>query len=413
MRYLEIKNCRICGNSQVHPILNLGEQYLTGVFPSSEFHSKLTKGPLMLAKCSLCGLVQLKHSYELTELYGNHYGYRSGLNRSMVEHLKRKTEKLQKIVQLSAGDCVIDIGSNDGTTLSFYPESSKLVGFDPSAEKFRNFYRKDVRLVTDFFSAAAFERVMGKTQAKIITSISMFYDLEQPMDFVRQVASLLDENGIWHFEQSYLPLMMDVNAYDTVCHEHLEYYALKQIKWMLDRADLKIVDIEINEVNGGSFAVTAAKRNAEYREAAEDVNRLLMEENQKGYDSLKIFSDFEKRVFEHRKEFVETLKRLKAEGKKVLGYGASTKGNVILQFCGIDRNLLPAIAEVNPDKFGCLTPGTQIPIIPEEEAHRQKPDYFVVLPWHFKKNLIEREQKFLKNGGKMIFPLPKIEIISN
>ncbi len=411
MRYTQIKGCRICANENLNTILELGEQYLTGVFPIAECHDQLTKGPLTLMKCSVCGLVQLKHSYELTELYGPNYGYRSGLNQSMVHHLSQKVEKILKIASFSPGDCVIDIGSNDGTLLSFYPNSLRLFGFDPSAEKFPRFYRKDIRLVTDFFSVDGFKKIEGETQAKIISSIAMFYDLEQPMDFVWQVSSLLAEDGVWHFEQSYLPSMINLNAFDTICHEHLEYYALRQIKWMLDRAELKIVGVELNDVNGESFAITAAKKSAPYTEDLQNINTLLEEEKKSEYDGPEMFERFRKNVYMFQEKFVELLVRLKSENKKIIGYGASTKGNVILQFCGINKTLIPCIAEVNPDKFGCVTPGTQIPIISEEEARKQNPDYFVVLPWHFKKNIIKREQKFLQDGGKMISPLPAIEIV--
>jgi len=408
MSYVEIMKCRICGDQRLDTILSLGELFLTGIFPKIDSCINVTHGPLTLVKCFNCGLVQLKHSYELTDLYGANYGYRSGLNKLMVEHLRQKAQKLQEIVKLTPGDCVVDIGSNDGTLLSFYPDSVRIFGFDPSAQKFLNFYRKDIQVITDFFSASAFKRMQRRPKAKIITSIAMFYDLEQPVDFAKQVASILDENGVWHFEQSYLPSMIEANAYDTICHEHLEYYAFKQIKWIIDSAGLKTIDIEMNNVNGGSFSITAAKKAAVYPEQTDKISLILEKETSMGHDE---FKSFENNIFVHKAEFVRLLRHLKQDGKKVFGYGASTKGNVILQFCGIDKTLLPCIAEVNPDKFGCVTPGTNIPIICEEEARKNKPDYFVVLPWHFRKNIIEREQEFLRKGGQLIFPLPQIEIV--
>ncbi len=405
-----IPACRICESRELTSLIDLGEQYLTGIFPATP-NQPLTRGPLELIKCDLCGLVQLRHSYDLTAMYGPTYGYRSGLNKSMVAHLQSKTAMLQKMCPLKPGDAVLDIGSSDGTLLSSYPQGIKLIGIDPSAEKFRQYYRPEAKLIVDFFSAEVFRRQTDVTHAKIVTSIAMFYDLEMPLSFVEQVRNILAPDGVWHLEQSYLPLMLKVNAYDTICHEHLEYYGLKQIKWMMDRARLKIIDVQLNDINGGSFAITVAHEKSAYAEATDKVNKLLQEEKDLGLDGLEVFRVFKERVFKHRDELIHKLQELKRAGKLVLGYGASTKGNVILQFCGITSDLLPAIMEVNPDKFGCYTPGTKIPIISEMDGHGRQPDYLLVLPWHFKENVVQREAAFLKRGGKLLFPLPEIHTV--
>lgn len=411
---LQISKCRICGNPELLPILDLGEQYLTGVFPKSPA-DRITRGPLKLVKChgpKACGLLQLEHSYDSSEMYGQNYGYRSGLNRSMVDHLRAKVAKLSGLVPLQAGDLVLDIGSNDGTSLSFYPESGPtLVGMDPTAEKFRRFYKPHINVVPDFFSASRFESEFPGRKAKIVSSIAMFYDLEEPMAFVNNIAAILAEDGIWHFEQSYMPTMLAETAYDTVCHEHLEYYGLRQIKWMLDRCGLKIIDVELNDVNGGSFAVTAARQSSSLPVNETAVNALLAAEDRVGLSTAKPYEEFRQRVFAHRDELVSLINGLVQEGAKIIGYGASTKGNVILQFCNFTKDQIPYFADVNPDKFGSFTPGTNIPIISEADAHAMNPDYFLVMPWHFRTNLLAREEAFLKRGGKMIFPLPKIEVV--
>jgi hypothetical protein len=359
-----------------------------------------------------CGGVQLRHSYPLTEVFGASYGYRSGLNQSMVTHLQRKVGELQgRVGGLAAGDLVMDIGSNDGTLLGSYPETVTRLGIDPNAAKFLEFYRPGIEVIPNFFSAAEFRGRCGTRKAKIITSIAMFYDLEAPQSFVEDVASVLADDGIWHFEQSYLPAMLAASAYDTVCHEHLEYYCLKQVQWMMDRGGFKLIDVELNDTNGGSFAVTVAKANSPHAPNSAAIEHILRQEEKAGLDTLAPYAQFRKRVWKHREDLLGVLTKLHDEGATVLGYGASTKGNVILQFCGLTTALLPCIAEVNPDKFGRFTPGTHIPIVSEAEAHSMKPDYFLVLPWHFRENLIQREAAFLKRGGKMIFPLPSIEII--
>lgn len=409
-----ISSCRLCGNSELVPVLSLGEQALTGVFPRS-VGERISSGPLELVKChgdGACSLLQLAHSYDSAEMYGNNYGYRSGLNQSMVSHLRQKVDGLLRLVSITKDDVVLDIGSNDGTLLSCYPQGPVLVGMDPTAQKFRHFYQDRIRVVADFFSAERFSSETGGRKAKIVTSIAMLYDLDDPLSFVRQVASILAEDGVWHFEQSYMPLMLEMTAYDTICHEHVEYYGLAQIEWMLERCGLKILNAETNLVNGGSFAVTAALSNSPLRAMNDAFHALKAREELLHLETLLPYEEFSRRVSEHREALREKVAALKAEGSLLLGYGASTKGNVILQYCGFGVSDMPAIAEVNPDKFGAFTPGTKIPIISEKEAHGLNPAFFLVLPWHFRDNLVEREQAYLDRGGKMLFPLPRIELVA-
>ena len=239
----------------------------------------------------------------------------------------------------------------------------------------------------------------------------MFYDLEQPIEFARQVEGILAPGGVWHFEQSYLPSMLRTVSYDTVCHEHLEYYSLAVVNRILQAAGMRAVDVKMNGVNGGSFAVTAMRQGDRSRKDSSVVGWLLDQEDRMGLSTPRPYREFEEKVFRHREDLLRLLRSLAADGKTVLGYGASTKGNVVLQFCGLTSAELPAIAEVNPDKFGAVTPGTNIPIIPEAEARAMRPDYFLVLPWHFKDGIVRREAEFLANGGRMIFPFPTIEIV--
>jgi hypothetical protein len=402
----------MCGSTDLDLLLELGDQYLTGVFPRTR-SSSLTRGPLSLVRCAMCGLVQLRHSYERTELYGAHYGYRSSLNAMMVEHLREKADALRQRLGLGAGDVVVDIGSNDGTFLSFFSgRGLRLVGFDPSAERWRDRYASDATLVADFFSAAAATDVLGTRKAKLVTSIAMFYDLERPLEFAEAVADILADDGVWHLEQSYLPAMLRMNAYDTICHEHLEYYALEQIRWVADKIGLTVLDVAMNDVNGGSFAVTLAKGLASRPAEDARVEGCFRAEASVAMGSHAPFRAFASRVAAHRAGLLDTLEDIHARSESVLGYGASTKGNVILQYAGVDARLLPAIAEVNADKFGCVTPGSWIPIISEADAHARKPDYFLVLPWHFRSGLLRREARYLAGGGRLIFPLPEIDVVT-
>ena len=409
--YAQIDRCRVSGSSNLVTVLSLGQQTLTGVFPRTT-SAQITSGPLELVWCPESGLLQLHHSYAAGEMYGDNYGYRSGLNQSMVDHLSDKARQLERLAGLQAGDVVLDIGSNDGTTLkAFSVPGIRRIGIDPTGEKFRSCYTDEIRLLPEFFSAAAYRRVESQP-AKIVTSIAMFYDLDAPVEFAKQIESILAADGIWHFEQSYMPSMLRTNSYDTICHEHLEYYSLGVVQKIVEAAGLTVVDVVMNAVNGGSFAVTAARAdNKAVQQNAPVVNWLLEQEARMGLDTPRPYRDFEERVFRHRSDLTRLIRTLVADGKKVLGYGASTKGNVLLQFCGFTDKDIPTIAEVNPDKFGCFTPGTHIPIVSEAEARAMKPDYFLVLPWHFKNSIVRREHEFLASGGKMIFPFPEIEIV--
>lgn len=409
--HTRIEHCRMSDSRNLVSVLNLGEQVFTGTFPKSASQPVPT-GPLELLWCPDSGLLQLAHQFELGSLYGENYGYRSGLNKSMVSHLTAKTRHLSRFVGLQAGDLVLDIGSNDGTLLKSYPTPGlQRLGIDPTGRKFQHLYPAEIQLVPDFFSRQNFVSAVGQAKARLITSIAMFYDLERPIDFARAIHDCLDERGIWHFEQSYMPAMLRMNSYDTVCHEHIEYYSLSAVEKILAAAEMEIVDVAMNAVNGGSFAVTAARRGSGFRPDRSIINWVLDTERRIGLHTPRPYRDFEERVFEHRRSLTALIRSLNNDGKKVFGYGASTKGNVLLQFCGFTAHDIPCIADVNPDKYGCVTPGTHIPIVSEEEARALRPDFFLVLPWHFKAGIIEREAEFLAAGGHLIFPMPEIEIV--
>lgn len=415
--YREIEKCRLCGNTNLQPIVSLGEQHLTGVFPRG-LHAATSKGPLELVICTpgqgqeSCGLVQLCQSYNPEEMYGAHYGYRSSSDPAMIRHLKSKAHHLIERFPLHTNDLILDIGSNDGTLLSFYPQQNvTVVGMDPTGAKFASYHQPHIHLIPDFFSAELFRKNFGEQKARIITSIAMFESLEDPLRFMREVASILDDEGVWHLEMRYLPSLVRGLSYDAIGHEHLEYYALRQIKWMTDRSDLKILDVEFNETNGGSFAITLAHFAASHVEAVARVEEVLQMEETIGLTTPEQQREFEAGIERHRTELLWFLHALKSEGHSVLGYGASAEGNVLLQHCGITRELVPAIAELNEDQLGCFTPGTHIPIISESEAAAQRPEYFLVMSSRTRDEILERETAFLARGGKFIFPLPQVEIV--
>ena len=386
---------------------------MTGVFPDKEEKNILTKGPLKLVKCDdkdgySCGLLQLENSYDVHKLFGDNYGYRSGLNLSMSLHLKNKVKNILKIVNLSKNDLIIDIGSNDGTMLSAYPKHHILVGIDPAASKFKKFYKENINLIIDFFSSDLIKKYYPNKKAKIITSFSMFYDLEAPLDFAKQIYQIIDpKEGIWALEQSYMPTMLKSVAYDTICHEHREYYSMQQILWITKKIGFKVIDIELNEINGGSFSLILSHQKSVYKSCDSLIKKFIESEKKQNLSSTDTYKLFETNINNSKNELENLVLNQTKKGKIFFGLGASTKGNVLLQYCGFGPQHIKAIGDINIDKEGKFTPGTWIPIISEEKVLEENPDFLLVLPWHFKE-YFKKNNKF-KNQN-LVFPLPSLEI---
>ena len=408
---ISLEKCRVCDNRNLDLVFDAGTQALTGRFPKSTDES-ITSGPLELVRCNPdtgCGLVQLGHSYDLEEMYGESYGYRSGLNKSMVLHLESKVASIMETANLQPDDLVIDIGSNDGTTLNSYPSGQyNLVGVDPAASKFGQYYKEEITRVTEFFNEASITKYFADKKAKVVTSFSMFYDLEDPVQFATDIASVLADDGIWVFEQSYLLSMLTANSFDTICHEHLEYYTLDSVSNILDRAGLQVCDVEFNDVNGGSFSVTACKKDTVRDINHQKLDSILKQEIDFGVNDGSAFNQFAQRIEDEKNKLMSFLAEQKAQGNQVSALGASTKGNVLLQYYGIDTDLINVVGEVNPDKFGCFTPGTHIPIVDQVELLADKPDYMLVLPWHFESFFVNSQA--LK-GHTLVFPLPQFKVV--
>jgi len=408
--------CRICGNPNLTPILHLGDQPLSGVFPRAEAPDP-SRSPLDVIRCDrngrsdACGLVQLRHSAELSEMYGSTYGYYSSISPTMVSHLERHVQRIVSFAKPAAGDVVLDIGCNDGTLLNSYGAGAGLVrlGMDPSSAKFASHFQPDIRVVYDFFSEMGARSLIGDRQCRVISSIAMFYDLDDPIAFMRDIRALLAPDGVWALELSYLPLLLSQLTYDQICHEHVTYLGLKQIDWMMKRTGLKVLDVDFNDVNGGSIFILAGRDDGPYQPAQDKIARVLA--NEAPLESDQPFTRLRHRVEAHRDEVLHFLELARAAGKRVYGYGASTKGNVVMNYCGVTSKHLPAIGDRNPEKDGLTTPGTRIPIISHAKLRQLKPDYLFVLIWHFRKEVIADEIDYLKGGGKMVFDLPRLHVV--
>ncbi len=398
------KSCRVCNSSNLETVIDLGNQALTGVFV--EEGNSVNKFNMSLSMCKDCGLTQINEVYDLNLLYGDGYGYESALNSSMVNHLASKANELKNIVNLKDNDIIIDIGSNDATTLSFFENNVLKIGVDYTGSKFLEKYEEHKSLlVPDFFPSKKLDEIIKGKKAKIISSYSCFYDLPDPVFFAKEVSKILSSDGVWCLEQSYMPSMLETNSFDTICHEHIEYYRLTDIKNICDYADLEIKDVKFNDINGGSFSLIVAHKNSSISQN-DTVLDVLEKENSKNW--IQEFKNFNYRIEDLKDLTIKKLSHLKKEGKRVVGIGASTKGNVLLQYYGINSDLLECIGEVNKNKFGCKTPGTNIPIVNEDELLKTNPDYLFILPWHFKEFFLN-SRKF--KGFKAIFPLPTMEII--
>lgn len=406
---MKIVECRICGSVMLEDVIDLGEQYISSRFPIMGDYST-PRHPIVLCLCHECGLLQQRHTTPPNELYEQElYGYRSGISNTMKSHLQSYHQELVNKVVLQEGDIVLDIGSNDATFLKFYPKQLTRVGIDPTGKQFSSFYTDEV-LIPDYFSEKAFRNRFPDKKCKIVSSIAMFYDLQDPVQFACDIEKILDKEGIWTCEQSYLLNMLETNSIDTICHEHLEYYALTQIKEIADRAQLKIINVCFNNSNGGSFRVYMAKKSSQtHKECSFLLHTILKKE--KEICSVQTFQDFYRRCKTETHRLKMLIDAINQSGKNVWVYGASTKGNCTLQFADITKENIPFAVERNPQKYGKMTP-TGVEIISEEKMRQEPPDYLLVLPWHFRKEIIERENVFLENGGALIFPFPHLEVFS-
>jgi SAM-dependent methyltransferase len=413
-----VEKCRSCGKHVLDPIISLGSHYVSGFVDSSEEQG--IKVPLELVLCSEedggCGLLQLKHSAPDSSMWGGQYWYKSGINEIIKNDLKDIVDSSKKLVDLKTGDIAVDIGCNDGTLLRYYDkEGLVLVGFDPSTNVAKEAEVGTDKIINNYFNAKNFKEELGDKKAKIITAISMFYDLENPNEFLEDIKEILDEDGLFVIQQNYLVGMLEQNAFDNICHEHREYYSFRSLKKLLDRHDLEIFDIKFNNINGGSIR-TYIKFNGNNKispsnEAKTRISDTIKKELQMRLNTVKPYKKFASRIDGIKDELLNFLKAEKAKGKIIGISGASTRGNTALQYFGLGPDLITAIEERNPDKFGKKTLGTFIPIVSEEEMEKIKPDYLLVLIWYFFDVIKDRKTAFLNNGGKFILHLPKFKII--
>lgn len=409
--------CRISGEKLV-PLFSLGKLYLSDFIEHTE-DPAYEPVELHMSLAPKSGLVQLRHTVPGDIMYRK-YWYKSGTNATMTNELMGIAKKAQDTMNLKAGDVFVDIGCNDGTLFRFVDKNIIRIGFDPNDYKKESIQYADL-ILNNYFNHKEYKKTKhGDKKAKVITSIAMFYDLEEPDAFVNDVRKTLDKDGLWIIQMSYLPLMLTQLAFDNICHEHLEYYSLGALQHLLNRHALEVVDCELNDINGGSFRIYIrhAKANpatfatAPYRDVARArVHSILAYEKSLNLKKKKIYMDFWKEINALKKQTVDFIKKEKGKGKKIWGYGASTKGNTLLQWFNLDSTLIDAIAERSVAKFGLKTAGTNIPIKSEADMRSAKPDYLLVLPWHFIDEFKKRETDFLDRGGKFIVPCPRFEII--
>ncbi|MBI5122703.1 methyltransferase domain-containing protein [Candidatus Roizmanbacteria bacterium] len=405
------KYCRICKSKKLIPIFSIGKQFLADFSINTQ---KTQSFPLDLILCESCSLVQLAHTTPPHLLYTENYGYQSGINNSMQQELKNIVETTLKIQPLDKDDIAIDIGANDGTLLNCYPSSVTKIGFEP-VKKFSKFpsNKKNI-IISDFFNYKAFSKQLDnkfkEKQAKIITAISMFYDLEHPNEFIVDIVKLLDKKGVFVIQQNYLAEMIKQNAFDNIVHEHLEYYSLHSLEYLLKKHNLEVFDVLVNNTNGGSFR-TYIGFIGEHKKNLKNLNAMRKNEEKMMLYKKEGYMSFVNKIKSIKKQLRAFIKKENKKGKKIYLYGASTRGNTLLQFCSLDNSHIAAAVERNSEKWGKMFVSVSIPIISEEQARKEKPDYMLVLPWFFKKEFLQREQEYLKQGGHFIFPLPEFEVI--
>ena len=388
-----ITHCRSCGSRNIVPVLDLQGQYLSD-FVDKTYDMRLYG--LSLVLCTECTLVQLRESTPPEVLYTENYGYRSGINGTIRADLKDIVEKATKLKPNPK--IVVDIGANDGTLLSNYDKSIRRIAIEPIKKFAKEAQQYSTEVINDFFNA---DKLNFK--ADIITVISCFYDLEDPNKFAEDLVKILDDDGIIIIEQNYLATMLQNVAFDNIVHEHIEYYSLKSLEHLLNSHGLEVFDVEINSINGGAFRV--------YVRHMDNVKKLRQMEEKLKLDNKWTYMLFAIKVRQIKEKVYNFIKEKTDEGKKVYLYGASTRGNSLIQACGLNNKLIKAAVERNPEKWGKRIASLDIPIISEEQARKEKPDYMLVCPWFFKEEFLKREQVYLKQGGHFIFPLPQFEVI--
>jgi hypothetical protein len=406
-------NCRMDGG-EIVPVWDLGNLCVSDFVDTPE---KGEQFPLRLGIGRTSGLLQLMDTYPADKLYGRRYWYRSGLNESMRTALADVFHGARRYVDLASGDVCLDIGANDGTLLGNVPMNCTAVGAEPAPNLQPFLTRAGYRVIPTFFQAHEYWK-LKLPAAKIITSVAMFYDLDDPQEFVDDIAACLDRDGVWVCQMSYLPLMLEQLAWDNICAEHVTYWALTQFQKLLETSGLMLVDVEFNTTNGGSFRIYAMHANAYHklpcyqRDLADmRIESALNYEDTLHYDSLPVLADFQQRAVQNNRRLVDFLIDCRDRGKSVIGYGASTKGNTLLQVAGITADLLPAIADRSEWKWGKFCAGSGIPVISEEEMRARKPDYLLTLPWHFMPSFKKREQALLAAGTQFVVPLPQFEVV--
>jgi hypothetical protein len=405
---MKINRCRICKKKSLKTLFSLGNLSFTGKFPSK--NQNIKKKPITLIICKNCELVQLGHNFDLKYLYGPDYGYRTGINKTMINHVNKVVKDLSKKTKLKKNDFVLDIASNDGSLLNFYNKNVKTFGIDPILNKYKDKYKKINFKISDFFSAKKILKTTKK-KFKIITALSVFYDSANPNKFIRDVKKILSLDGIFLLEFADLASIIKYKMFDTICHEHLEYYSSKVIDNLCRENNLRIFDININDINGGSKQYLICHKKSSYKTNKNKIYKILNSEKKLKLSNEKTFKNFINIINNSKLKLNNFLKKANNLGKTIHGYGASTKGNVLLQYYKIDNKMIKYVAERNKSKYGLYTPSTKIKIISEALSRFYKPDYYLVLPWHFKKEILHREKEIRKRGTKFIFPLPKLRII--
>jgi len=381
----------------------------TGKFPKNN-KINIPKANLNLLMCKSCKFVQLDQNFSQTYLYGSSYGYRTGINKTMTEHVEKIVKKASSIVKLKKDDCVLDIASNDGTLLNFYNNNTVKVGIDPLINKYKNFYKKIDYPISNFFNLSDIKKKNLKKKFKIVTALSVFYDLKNPNSFFKDIKKILSKDGIFILEQADLLLTLQKNIFDTICHEHLGFYSSKVIIEMVKKNNLEVFNHEYNDINGGSSRYYISHKSSKYKINKKNISITLNKEKKFKLYSSNTFKSFYSRINKQKIILNKLIKKIKNKNLSIHGYGASTKGNVLLQFYNITNKQIDYISDRNPLKSNRFTPGTKIKIISENKSRAIKPDYYLVLPWHFKKEILSRENKIRKKGTKFIFPLPKVNI---
>lgn len=406
--------CRFCSSSSLALILDLGSAPLSNSFLGKDDLEKPEPFfPLSLWVCENCFLVQIAEYDNPNEIFDAGYHYFSSFSQTWLDHAKRYAEMIIPRLALDGNSFVLEIASNDGYLLrNFAARKIPCLGIEPAANTAAAARELGIEVVTEYFGFESAKKIGGAySKADLIIGNNVFAHVPDINDFVRGLALALNDGGVITLEFPHVLNLVRHSQFDTVYHEHFSYFSLFTVMQIFAKFGLRVFDVEELPTHGGSLRVYAGRESDNSHEITGRVSALLDKETGAGINALPFYTELGARADRIRNDLTSFLAARKASGRKVAAYGAAAKGNTLLNYCGIKRDLLSFVADLSPHKQGKYLPGSHVPVVPETRIKSEKPDYVLVLPWNIKEEIMEQLGYIRDWGGKFVLPIPELKII--